>query len=464
MMDRKLIKLGAKCELARREFFFYCNLMAPDFYKKNRKYLIELCNEFQEFYESDDEVLIINEPPRHGKSRTASLFVEWVLGKNQNEKIMTGSYNETLSTMFSKNVRNAIQEEKADKYKPVFSDVFPNVRIKQGDGAMNLWSLEGGYNNYLATSPTGTATGFGASIMIIDDLIKSSLEANNASVLEKHWEWFTNTMLSRLEEGGKIIIIMTRWHSEDLAGKVLKWCKEKKKMYKHISMKAIVNEETKEMLCSEVLSYESALDKKSAMGADIFSANYQQEPIDMVGRLYSSFKTYDKVPVDFDYISNYTDTEDEGTDNLCSIVYGAKNNEAYILDIVYTKEPMEVTEEKVAKILYENDVNKALIESNNGGKGFARAVKRILEEKYRWNKTRIKWFHQFKNKQARILSNATWVMDHIYYPYNWKDRWPKYYDDMVKYQREGKNRHDDAQDCTTGVAEQFNRKQGARFE
>lgn len=60
MMDRKLIKLGAKCELARREFFFYCNLMAPDFYKKNRKYLIELCNEFQEFYESDDEVLIIN--------------------------------------------------------------------------------------------------------------------------------------------------------------------------------------------------------------------------------------------------------------------------------------------------------------------------------------------------------------------------------------------------------------------
>ena len=228
-MDKKLIQLGAKCELARREFFFYCNLMAPDFYKNNRKYLVELCKEFQEFYESDDEVLIINEPPRHGKSRTAGLFVEWVLGKNQNEKIMTGSYNETLSTMFSKNVRNAIQEEKADKYKPVFSDVFPNVRIKQGDGAMNLWSLEGGYNNYLATSPTGTATGFGASIMIIDDLIKSSLEANNATVLEKHWEWFTNTMLSRLEEGGKIIVIMTRWHSDDLAGRVLKWCKEKER-------------------------------------------------------------------------------------------------------------------------------------------------------------------------------------------------------------------------------------------
>ena len=87
--DKKLIKLGAKCELARREFFWYCNLKAPDFYKPNRKYLVKLCNTFQEFYEGNDEVMIINMPPRHGKSRTASLFVEWILGKNQNEKVMT---------------------------------------------------------------------------------------------------------------------------------------------------------------------------------------------------------------------------------------------------------------------------------------------------------------------------------------------------------------------------------------
>lgn len=462
-MDKKLIQLGAKIELARREFFFYCNLKAPDFYKPNRKYLVELCNDLQEFYESDDEVLIINEPPRHGKSRTAGLFVEWVLGKNQNEKIMTGSYNETLSTMFSKNVRNSIQEEKADKYKPVFSDVFPNVRIKHGDGAMNLWSLEGGYNNYLATSPTGTATGFGASIMIIDDLIKSSMEANNAGVLEKHWDWFTNTMLSRLEEGGKIIIIMTRWHSEDLAGRVLKWCKEKKKKYKHISMKAIVDKDKHEMLCSEVLSYESAMDKKSAMGADIFSANYQQEPIDMVGRLYSKLKTYDKLPVDdkgnslFAGIYSYGDTADEGADYLCNIIYGVYNKEAYVLDVIYTQEPMEVTEDKVAKALYEYEVNRALIESNNGGKGFARSVERILKEKYKSNKTRIRWFHQSQNKIARILSNSTWVMDHIYYPSNWRDKWPEYHDAMIKYQREGKNSHDDAPDATTGIAENINK-------
>ena len=97
-------------ELARREFFFYCNLKAPDFYKENRKYLVDLCSAFQDFIQSDDEVMIVNEPPRQGKSRTAGLLVEWVLGNDQTQKIMTGSYNETLSTMFSKNVRNDIQE------------------------------------------------------------------------------------------------------------------------------------------------------------------------------------------------------------------------------------------------------------------------------------------------------------------------------------------------------------------
>ena len=105
---------------------------------------------------------------------------------------------------------------------------------------MNLWSLEGGYNNYLATSPTGTATGFGCDLMIIDDLIKSALEANNESVLDKQWDWFTNTMLSRLEEGGKIIIIMTRWASGDLAGRALENFSEEGKKVRHIVMKRCV--------------------------------------------------------------------------------------------------------------------------------------------------------------------------------------------------------------------------------
>lgn len=449
-------------ELARREFFYYCNIKAPKFYKENRNFLKEFCNDLQEFYESDDEVGIINLPPRHGKSRTAGLFVEWILGNHPEEKIMTGSYNETLSTMFSKSVRNNIQEEKADEDKIVYSDIFPDTKIKRGDGAMNLWSLEGGYNNYLATSPTGTATGFGCSLMIIDDLIKSALEANNADVLEKHWEWFTNTMLSRLEEGGKILIVMTRWHSEDLAGRALKHFTEVGAKIKHITMKAIQDDGT--MLCSEILSRRSAENKKKAMGLDIFSANYQQEPIDIKGRLYTSFKTYTKLPMDdkgnllFTTIKAYCDTADEGSDYLCNIIYGVYHKEAYVLDVYYTKDSMEVTEKETAKRLYEFGVNIADIESNNGGRGFARAIERILKDVYRSNKTRVKWFHQSKNKIARILSNSTWVMDHIYFPVNWRDKWPDYHSAMSKYQKEGKNPHDDGPDATTGIAENIDKK------
>lgn len=457
MIDKAMIKLQAKIELAKREFFYFCNLKAPDFYKRDRKYLVDLCNDLQAFYESDEyDALIINEPPRHGKSRTASLLVEWILGKNQDEKIMTGSYNETLSTMFSKNVRNGIMETKADPMKPVYSDVFPNVRIKRGDGAMNLWSLEGGYNNYLATSPGGTATGFGASLLVVDDLIKSYEEACNEATKEKHWEWFTNTMLSRLEEGGKIIIIMTRWASDDLAGKALEELPESGYKIKHINMKALQDDGT--MLCEEVLSRKSFEAKKKVMGEDVVSANYQQEPIDLKGRLYTSFKTYDGELPQFKYIKNYTDTADTGNDYLCSINYGVTfQNEAYILNVLYTKEGMEVTEPAHAKMMFEDEVNIADIESNNGGRSYSRNVERIMRERYKTNKTVFRPFHQSKNKAARILSNSTWVMEYIYFPHNWKYRFPEYYEAMMKYQKEGKNKHDDAPDATTGIAEKINK-------
>lgn len=454
-----MIIQGAKRELARREFFFYCHLTAPDFYRLDRQYLVDLCREFQEFLESDEKVMIVNEPPRHGKSRTAGKLVEWILGKDQKKKIMTGSYNETLSTTFSKNVRNTITEQKADAGKTIFSDIFPGITIKRGDGAMNLWSLEGGYNNYLATSPTGTATGFGADIIIIDDLIKSAEEAHNETTKEKHWSWFTDTMLSRLEEGGKIIIIMTRWASDDLAGRALEHYLEQGVKVRHICMKALVDKEKKQMLCPEILSYQSYMEKVAAMGEDIAAANYQQEPIDLKGCLYTSFKTYDKLPVDtegnslFEGIYSYTDTADEGDDYLCSIIWGVYMKEAYILDVYYTQQGMEITEPETARRFKEWKVNLSRIESNNGGSGFARNIKRISEEDLRNFLTVFKWFHQSKNKKARILSNATWVMAHILYPANWKHKWPDYYKSMVKYQKEGENKHDDAQDCTTGVAE-----------
>lgn len=448
---QKHITFEAKLELARRDFFDYCELMAPDFYKRSRQYLVQLANTLQEFvFNSPKKVLVISIPPRCGKSRTASLFAEWTFGKDPTKKIMTGSYNETLSTQFAKTVRNTIQTQKVEPFIPVFSDVFPDVKIKQGDAAMNMWSLEGQYSSYLATSPSGTATGFGCSLMIIDDVIKNAQEANNQLTKQSHYEWFTNTMLSRLEEGGKIIIIMTRWASDDLAGRIINHFQDDAEI---ISLKALQDDGT--MLCEDVLSRESYEEKKKLMSPDIFYANYQQEPIDLKGQLYTSFKTYDSLP-QFEKIQSYTDTADTGSDYLCSIIYGIYQKEAYILDVIYTNEPMEITEPLVAKHIFEYKVNQADIESNNGGRGFSRQISHYLTNTYNTNHTVIRPFHQSKNKQARILSNATWVMEHIYFPQNWHNKYPEFYKAITSYQREGKNLHDDAPDALTGVAEKVN--------
>lgn len=454
MVNNSLLKHYALLELAKREFWEYCKLTSPDFYTETRKFLKDLSEKLQWFVEeAEEQIMVVNLPPRHGKSRTASKFVQWLFGKYGTDiKVMTGSYNETLSGTFAKQVRDCIAEKKTDGV-TVFNDIFPKVKIKYGEAAAQKWALEGStQTNYLATSPSGTATGFGCNIMIIDDVIKNAEEAYNTNTLEKLRSWFTDTMLSRTENGFKLIIIMTRWSNEDIAGFVL----NNYDNVIHINYKAV--QDNGEMLCPEILSKADYELKTKNMNKDIIAANYQQEPIDAKGRLYTSFKTYSDIPKDekgnnlFKYILNYTDTADEGSDYLCSITYGIYNEEYYILDIYYTKDAMEKTEPETAQRLTKYNVGCAIIESNNGGRGFARNVGRECKE--RGNRhTNIKWFHQSKNKIARILSNSTSVMNNIYFPVNWEDRFPEFANDIKKYQREGKNAHDDAPDALTGVYE-----------
>ena len=442
---KEKIKEQARLELARRDFFEYCKLTASDFYKEERVFLKDLCYQLQNFYKSDEKVCVINMPPRHGKSRTAGKFVEWVLGTNPNEKIMTGSYNEDLSSSFAKSVRDTIASEKTEGV-IVYNDIFPNTKIKDGEATQKKWAVAGSkVSNYLATSPTGTATGFGCTIMIIDDLIKNAKEAYNENTLKNHIDWFNNTMLSRTENGFKLIIIMTRWSSNDLAGYIL----ENYSNVRHINYKAVQKDGS--MLCEDVLSKEDYEFKTKNMNKDIVYANYQQEPIDVKNRLYTTFKTYEKLPPAH-YVMNYTDTADEGDDYLCSIDYQMYNNEHYILDVIFTQEPMEVTEPAVAKMLTKDNVGNANIESNNGGRGFARNVQKELKQ-LKNTHTKVNWFHQGENKIARILSNSTGVMNNIYFPINWEDRWPEFAKHLKHYVRTGKNEHDDAEDCLTGVYE-----------
>ena len=444
-----------KCELARREFWEYCKLLHKDFYREDREFLKELCCKLQDFYYNDDEFMIVNEPPRHGKSFTATNFVEWVLGRNPLERIMSASYSHDLSKNFSKKVRGTISTEKIGD-NIVYSDIFSETKLKFGSSEAMKWQTDKSNQiNYLATSPSGSATGFGCTLMVIDDLVKNAYEANNESILEAQYEWFVNTMLSRREGKKKVLIIMTRWSSKDLAGKILEYVKENNISYSHINFKA--EQEDGTMLCPSIFDKKASERAKQLMGEDIYEANYNQTPIDMKGCLYSNLQTYSELPTVLE-ICNYTDTADEGTDYLCSINYAiCSDDKAYILDVIYTQDAMEITEPLVAGMLTKDDVNYAVIESNNGGKGFARNVERICRENNN-NHTMFKRFTQTKNKVSRILTGATGVMQNVIFPEDWKSMYPKFYKDVTQFQRLGKNKHDDCVDVLTGIYEQLRKR------
>lgn len=458
MNDKEFSKKRAKIEFAKRNLWGYCMAVAPEFY--NEIYLKEICDAIQEFIKNDDEVLIINAPPRHGKTRTVTLATEWLLGKNPKCKIMTCSYNENLSLTFSKTVRNAIAGSESFKNDVItFKDIFPKVNIKRGSSAVQKWALEESEeDNYLATSLSGTATGIGADLIIIDDLVKNAEEAYNASVLEKHWDWYRNTILSRGEgNNSKIIVVMTRWNTKDLAGRLIEACQNENVKFKLLTFKAYNNGK---MLNDKILNFEKYQMRLKFTDEAIVRANYDQEPIDLKGKLYEHLITYEKLPNIVRVMAN-CDTADTGQDYLCSIAYAVGDDKInYILDVIYTKESMEITEKKVAKQLTDYNVNIFYPESNNGGRGFSRAVERICRDELANRITVFKPYTQTQNKQARILSNATAVELNIRFPKDWKQRFPEFYQHVTEYQREGKNAHDDAEDCLTSIVEKTMQKRG----
>jgi len=388
-------------------------------------------------------------------------------------KIIACSYNDVQASDFSRYTRDTIQAQAMQPHHITHADIFPKCQIKHGNASHERWALEGQYFNYLGAGVGGSITGKGGDILIADDLVKDAYEAYNKLSLDKKWLWYTGTFQSRGEQFDEFtenleIMNGTRWAKGDPCGRILD--SEDAENWYVIEMEAMKNGV---MLCPSLLNFKKYIALKQTTDSAIFQANYHQHPIDIKGKLYTQILTYTEQPHDadgnplFSSIDAYTDTADTGKDFLCTIIYGVYKNEAWILDVVYTKEGMEITEPQVAVALFNNAVNVAHFEGNNGGSGYARAVRKELVNTLKSKHTRVRWFHQSKNKEARILSNSNYVMKHIYMPHNWKDRWPAFFDAITAYQKEGGNEFDDAPDALTGVAEKIDNvnvaKAGPKF-
>lgn len=445
-------------DLGRRDFYAYCRFMVPKLYTQKHTYLREMCHTMQAFL--SDEIknkdgsvcnkLQVLAPPRHGKTVSIINLCQWALGHDPETSIIAVSYNEMLSGRQAKAVRNSIQERKVSYNRMVFSDFFPGSKIKDGDASMQLWSLEGSHFSYLATSPGGTLTGTGCKLLIIDDLVKNWYEANNEKILDEHWDFYQNTLLSRVEAGGKQILVNTRWASGDLSGRLLA---AEADQWHVVQYKACIDESKQEMLADDILSFDEFDRRRKSGDAQLIAANYQQEPFDSIDKLYPGFKVYVPEMLPKGRTEAYFDTADEGQDYLAGATYVLHNNTAYITDIIYTQEPMEITEGQVAYMLFNAKTQKAWIESNNGGRGFSRNVERLCREVVGYTGCQFSWFHQGQNKVARILSTSTNVCNSIMFPADWQTRWPEFYRHVSSAGRTTKWTHDDAFDLLAGIVE-----------
>jgi len=446
------------CEIARRSFWEFCRLLSPDFYKQDRAYLKEICDTLQALWErrlfvGDKLVtnLLLQVPPRHGKSRTLTNFSAWVLGKNNNEKVITASFNDDLAQDFSRHTRDIIAEEKNLPTQIVYSDIF-SASIKQGDAAFHKWALEGQFFNYKGTGIGGSITGRGGSVLVVDDPVKDAETAYNEMALQKIWLWYTGTFLSRAEEGAIQIICMTPWAKGDLGQLGIE---AEPSAWYTLSMPAC---DGGKMLCPELLSFERYQRMKLIGDENIIAANYDMQRIDIKGRLYSGFQTYAELPDSGTGDVGYVDTADEGSDYLCAILARQKGQLLYVTDVIYTQEPQEKTEVQLTDAVISNSTKSLKVESNNGGRAFARNVQRMIDAKN--SRCMVWWFHQSENKKSRILTNAPLAQSYVMFPEGWEIRWPEFYMSLMAYQEEGKNKHDDAPDALTGLVEHFGVKRG----
>lgn len=453
-------------EEARSSFWRFCQVMAPDFYQDHRFHLFELCRALQNLYEgkpqNDGNVytnIMINKPPQFGKTRTVGMWVDWVLGQSVKERFILGSYSDDPAIKMSRNIRNQIAQEKNQEDQIVYSDIFPGTKLKHGDSAVKRWSLDGEHFNFLAAGIIGGAvTGDGATIQIYDDLIKGREQALNTTHLDKVWGNYISTFGTRKDASVQVplkLMIATRWCDGDPCGRELQ---ENPEDWYVIKMQAY-DEDSDEMLCEDFMNREQYFKKlnksqTNPIEEQMFLANYQQETVDKKNILYAPFKEYEGEPPP-GIRKAQTDSADTGDDYLMTFFYIEDHQGyCYIVDCLYTQEGMEVTEPEHARLLIENETQVSSIESNNGGRGYSRAVERIVKQDYNNHRIQFNSYHQSKNKESRILSNAATVNKMVLFPKGWKHRWPLVYKHLSNYKKNFKaNKTDDIPDVLTAMVE-----------
>lgn len=340
-------------ELARQSLIGFVYAVRPD-------YLMgwvhqEICAELDAFLAvaaaGQSPRLMLCMPPRHGKSELASrLFPAYAFGRYPDMSIIGTSYSADLSSRFNRDIQRIIEQ-------PEYRAVFPrttlsakNIRtVASGNYLRNsdLFEIVGHKGSYRSAGVGGGITGMGGDILIIDDPFKDRAEADSPTIRRKVWDWYTSTLYTRLAPGGGILLINTRWHMDDLSGRLLEAERRGEgDAWRVVNFPAIATEDEPHRKCGEALHPERyPLEQlegiRRAVGAREWEALYQQHPTPDGGSIFRAewlrFWYPKDLPLRFEKLVlswDMTFKEGDDTDYVVGQAWGKSGADFYLLDQV----------------------------------------------------------------------------------------------------------------------------------
>lgn len=250
--------------------------------------------------------LMIFLPPRHSKSENSTIhFPAWFMMRNPEKRVIVTSYSADLAKTFSRRTRAIVRE---------YGEELFDVELSDESSSVEQWSLKGHHGMYIAAGIGGPITGQGCSLLLIDDPLKNAEEANSPTYRQRLWDWFTSTAYTRLEPDGAVVLTLTRWHDDDLAGRLLSEMENGGEEWEVVRIPALAEEENDPMVQAGyrdlgepiwpdrygLKEYERI---QKAVGTYVWNALYQQRPQSLEGGEFKAkwFKWYTKHQISFNH-------------------------------------------------------------------------------------------------------------------------------------------------------------------
>lgn len=315
---------------------------------------LEICNRLQKFLADvlagKSPRLIITMPPRHGKSQIVSRhFPAWVFGMRPDMHIIAASYTSGLAQRMNRDVQRIMSQDEYLKVFPV-SYMAPGKPPKGKIRTSSLFDVPGGSGSYRSAGVGGGITGMGCDILDIDDPIKDRRDADSATIRNRVWEWYTSTAYTRLAPGGGVLVTQTRWHEDDLAGRLIEAMRaDCGDHFEVINYPAVAEQDEPHRKEGDPLHaarypLEQLMSIKNTIGERDWAALYQQHPAPAGGAVFKRewFRHYkpEELPHRWDMCLqswDFTFKDSAGADNVCGTVWGVKGANAFLIDLVCEK-------------------------------------------------------------------------------------------------------------------------------